>query len=262
MVSTVTPRTTLLVAFLGGATAIASVGCEAGEVGSHLRSFTSTVSLSLEQAVFIIAPVSIEVVRSRRTDILITVDAVVTASTATVARQVAEALAIEISRPDSNAVIINLPAPTNGTLAGGMHVEVPGDIDVDVRSNNVAVVRGVERRVQAVASNGVEVEGARGSVTVVVNSGPAIVESLLEGGATVDVTVGSGDLLLRLPSRMSADVNATIGDKGEVLIEHPALPAPLGIGKTRYRATVNGGLSLVRALTTVGRIVIRPRSGT
>ncbi len=259
MLAAVSPRAFLAVGLLGAATAVSAISCDAVPTFSYSRSFTSTVTVSTERVVGISAPVSMEIVRARRTDILISVNITVTASSSTVARTRAEGIELSILQTDGATARIELPSPEDFGIDGSLRVEVPSDIEVQGASSNVVIIRGVEKPIIAIAGKGVQVEGAAGSVQVSVDNGNAVVDTRLDANASVEITVGSGNIDLALPARISAEVTAIVQQQGEVSIAHAGLPAAIGLGKTRYGTSVNGGLSAVRALITTGRITIRSR---
>lgn len=237
--------------------------CDVGAVGSHSRTFTSTVTVSRETSVTIQSQIPLEITgEPLRTSVLAEVDITVTASSSTVARTRAEALEIQVERPDDGRVILSLGPLAGSTLAGTLRVRMPARLAVDARANTgTALVTRMQAAVQAAASGGVAVTECNGDITALVTRGNVIVDTGLGLGATINAQTGAGNVELRLPVSLSATVEADVQSQGQVLIEHPSLPPAVGINRTRYRTKVNGGLSLVRALTRAGVIVIRLQTG-
>jgi hypothetical protein len=240
---------------LVGAGAVA--GCEPQPSARFERSFTSTVAVGAETRLALLAGLPIELTaEGRRADVLVTLDAVFTASTATAAREAAEAVMLVVERSGSD-LGVSLPAVAGAGIEGVLRVRMPADLSLVARVEaGTFVGSGFRRPVEVAAADGASVSDAEDDVLVLVTDGPILVQSRLTPGRGLEAATGRGDIDLRLPAALSAAVAAD-APLGQVIVEHPALPIPVGPNRQRYRAEVSGGLSPVSLLTQAGSIVIR-----
>ncbi len=243
---------TALIAAAGG------VGCE-GAAGVAERTVKGTVDLDGAETLLVDAVVEVIVDGDRGADgVAYELDAVVTASTATVANRLADRLVVGVDRPANDVVRVRIEALEKGTLSGQLRLTIPDDIDLGVTQRAAQVtVEDMDGTVQIDSLGAVRVVDPGGYVSVGVQTGPVIVESSLPPGATTEVVARRGDIQLIVPQQISAAFLATPGGMGNVLVNHPALPRPLA--NRPYEATVNGGLNTVRLSTMNGSVIIQAR---
>lgn len=259
-------RALFLVALAASVAAAAMVSCGESPSGSAQRTFTSTVTLGDQIRVIVDSPVSLVVKGSPvRREVVATVNVTVTASSAERAKVIADELEL-VAEPIASSRELKLTltgvAPFQAGLSGELVLEMPNEMALS------AIVRGgtgriesVEGAIEVTAISSVRITGAKDKAIVKINSGNAIIDSFAPPGSQIQADVGTGDIELDLPPTVSADIEATIGQQGagRVLVDHPALPQPVGPGVTNYKQRVNGGLALVRVLARAGNIVIRAR---
>ena len=255
-------RAALLVGSLS-AVAVASLwSCDDKPPDAIERTITSTVTLGASVARVTIeswTPLSVSGA-VLRTDLFAELEVTLTASSSTVARRLADELTIEVERPSSTDVIVRVRPPRDAMLYGILRVRLPAQLAVEgIVHSGTAEASGLEGPVAFTAQGGVRVTDARDDVTAIVTSGNVSVDTRLPPTHEVRVEVGKGDVELRLPLSLSAQIQADVTTRGEVLIDHPELQPAAGIYRTRYRAELNGGLSTVRVLTQVGNIILRAR---
>ncbi|MCC7382309.1 MAG: hypothetical protein IT384_10790 [Deltaproteobacteria bacterium] len=233
-------------------------GCEGGDVSSFERTITSTVTLSTERAFRIDVPVPVEVTGSPlRTSIFADLTFVVTASTATKARTLAEGINLVVVRPSPDEAVITVDGPLDVQIVGGLlKISAPPVLGVTIGSSGTVVVRGMERAIAASSAGSIKIQDAQQDVSATCRGGNILLDARLPQGTRLDASTGRGDIELRLVDRPSLDLEAAAA-QGEIVIAHAAFPTP--ISATSYHATVNGGLATARVLTQAGRIVIRTR---
>jgi hypothetical protein len=232
-------------------------GCLAGEQHTVERTLTSTVTLSRESLLDVNLPIPVVLDgRSRTNDVVITVDLTVTASSSSAA--IARADEIEIEANSEQGVLrIGITEPMRVALGGAAELTLPGDLDVNVteRGGTVDVVS-VDGDIVINSLSHVRVTDATGNVSVAVESGNALVQTESNPGKQTVIRLRRGDIELTLPPAVSADIQADVLGNGNIVIAHPGLPRYPG-GTLPYRATVAGGLSIVRLETGAGLIVIK-----
>lgn len=245
-------------ALFTGAVAVAtSTSCMEGEQVSLERSLTSTVTLEGERRLVTNLPIPVTIEGERRVnDVLVTVDLTVTASSSTQARILADMITIEEEHADRD-LVIGITEPENARLSGTVRIQLPADLDVKVteRGGTVDVLE-VEGEIEVDSLSHVRVTGAEENVDVAVEAGNALVESAQNPGLTTTIRVNAGDVELTLPPAVSADIEA-VATNG-IVVAHPMLQRWPG-GNQPYRASVGGGLSIVRLSTRRGLVVIRSR---
>lgn len=253
----------LAASFVGAIPPFAAV-TSCGEVSSHRaeRSLTSTVTLRGETRLIVDSLIPIEIRGERRLDeIRVVIDATLTASTSTRANAAAEKLSFDEAHPDARTVTLSLAAPEDALLTGTFRLEVPADMDVKaVERASTVFIEGMDGAIDVTSVSHVRVVEASKDVRVNVGRGNALVDATLTPGSTVDVRVRAGDVELRVPEALSADIEATFATEGAIITDHARLPPFFGTAGQPYRASVGGGLSIVRIATGTGRIVIRSRS--
>lgn len=222
------------------------------------RTLTSTVAVGGERILVVDVPVAVEITAAPlRTDVFVELDLVVTASTATRARVLAESVTLEILRPDSSRVKVTFAELEDGNLSGVLRVQAPPVLGLEVGSLDLVSITGMEGDVFVASVGPVKVAEAEGDVRVDTRGGNVIIDAELPPGAEISASTGGGDIELAIPARPSVDVEAAINGQGQIYVTHPALPAP--ISAVAYQATVSGGLASARLLTQGGSIVIRAR---
>jgi hypothetical protein len=230
--------------------------CEGGKTFDATRSLTSTVTVSTERSVVVDAPVPI-VIRGRSSarNILVELEATFTSSSSTVSQQLADALELEVERPNPNTVRIGFNPPKRGRISGEMQVELPDALAVDAfgrgATADVVDVRGV---VRLEAAAGARAVGGENDLSVEVVSGNAIVETRAFPGTVTRVRVRRGDIDITLPRTPSVGLTATLGN-GQLVIAHPELPRFLG--NPPYVANLRGRLATVEIIADFGNVVIR-----
>jgi hypothetical protein len=230
--------------------------CE-GSSGVAERSIAGNVDLLTARTLVVDSVVEVIVTGNPRADdIAYALDAVVTASTATVANRLADRLVIGVDRPEDDVVRVRLDPLDNGTLSGQLRLTVPSDLDLGVLQRAAQVtVDSMDAVVQVDSIGAVRIVDPGGYVSVGVQTGAVVVESTLPVGETTEVSVRNGDIQLLVPQQISAAISATAGGAGSVQIQHPSLPRPLA--NRPYAATVNGGLNSVRLSTMNGSVFIQ-----
>ncbi len=144
-------------------------------------------------------------------------------------------------------------------MSGTFTITVPDTMMIEARVHEgAAFVERMRANVTIAAANGIAANNIEADLYASATNGNVVVESDLKG-VQIDALTGTGNVVLVMPIRVSAIVAADIAESGQVVIEHPAFPPATGTLATRYRAEVNGGLNLVRALSRVGLVVIRAR---
>lgn len=244
-----------------GAVLIAAPSCEEADQFSVDRVVTSTVAVSAERRLVIDSPVALDL-RGETSidDIYASLEATITASSAARARDLADALDVAVEHLDSSTLKLTLPPPKEAALSGTLRLRVPARFDASVFARGgAAMIDSLQGTIAVSSVSHVRVERALGNVEISVSSGNVLLDTALFPGGTTRVEVGLGDIELKLPEALSADIDAAIRSQGEVLIAHPRLLPAVDLDRRRYHAVVAGGLSVVRLVTGTGRIVIRAR---
>lgn len=244
--------------FLYVIAAVATVACQGGESAVVERKLEGTVALTTERTLLVDAVVEVIVEGNpRANEIAYTLEATLTASTAETASRAADMLAIGLDRPDG-AVRMTLGVPSVGTIGGRLTITAPADLDLGViERGSTVTVASMDGNIQVDSFSSVRVVDPKRTVSIGVASGNGIVESNLLQGSVAEVLVKSGDIQLIIPAQVSAQIAATPGPNGTVLVTHPALPRPQ-MGRP-YSADVNGGLATVRLLAETGNVIISTR---
>jgi hypothetical protein len=242
-----------------GALVLAAItsGCGAGEQHLAERSLTSTVTLGRESLIDINLPISVAIDgRSRGDDVVISVDLIVTASTASAARD--RAAAMEILTTSAEGILsIGITEPKYTGLAGMVTVTMPGDLDVRVteRGGTVDVVD-LDGQLLVNSLAHVRVTGAKDNLGVGIEAGNALIQTEAQPGKQTVIRLKRGDIELTLPPAVSADIVADVLGNGNIVVAHPSLPKYPG-GTLPYQTSVAGGLSVIRLETGSGLIVIK-----
>jgi hypothetical protein len=232
-------------------------GCLAGEQHTVERTLTSTVTLSRESVLEVNLPIPMVLDGASRTnDVVINVDLTVTASSSSAA--IARADEIEIVTMSEQGVLrVGITEPMRVALGGIAALTMPGDLDVVLteRGSTVDVVS-IEGDIVINSLSHVRVVGATSNVSVAIETGNALVQTESNPGKQTVIQLKRGDIELTLPPAVSADIEADVLGNGNIVIAHPRLPRYPG-GTLPYRATVAGGLSIIRLQTGAGLIVIK-----
>lgn len=230
-----------------------------GSSGTAERTITGMVAIDGANTLLVDSVVEVIVEGDRgKTNIAYELDAVVTASTATVANRIADRLVVGVDRPSEDVVRVRIEPLTNGTIAGQLRLIIPDDLELGVTQRGAQVtVEDMDGTVQVDSVGAVRVVDPGGYVSVGVQNGNVIIESSLPPGFVTEAVTRRGDLQLIVPSQISASFSATPGGMGNVLVNHPALPRPLA--NRPYEAIVNGGLNTVRLSTMNGSVIIQAR---
>ncbi len=233
--------------------------CGTGYTESFELVRTGTVAVGQNTTFVVNSPFELTVLgQPRSTDLVYKLTATLTASTATRARTLAEAVTLSTEQVDGGGLqlLFEGAEPNEGQIAGLLEIRIPEDMDVQlIARGGPVLVQNIEGSINVNAATGALVEGATGSVRVGVERGNAIVRSQALPGSVIEVATNAGDAQVSLPSRPSVALQAQAGGGGQIFIQHPGLPQYAG-GDLPYGAVVNGGLSQVVLTTRVGNIVI------
>jgi hypothetical protein len=253
-------RRTLAVALLGGAAlALAGPSCGSGFTESAEVVRTATIALGRETTFLVDIPVDLVVEgHPRSTDLVYTLKATVTASTASVAQGLAEAVKLSTQAEDARGIRLVAEGlePKNGQVRGVLKVQLPDDMDLFLIGHATVEVHEVEGALQVAAAGHALVEGAVGNVSVGSQAGNALVAVNPLPGSLVEILAVRGDVQLTVPTAVSAQVVASPGGGGQLVVRHPAFPTPLNPAAP-YAVSVGGGLSQITLTTQVGNIVIQ-----
>lgn len=221
---------------------------------------SATVSVGRATTFVVDSPVPLLVTGvGRSTDVVYELTGVMTASTASVATELAEAVALSVETLDPQGIqlVFENAEPRNGRLQGELRIWLPDDMDVVIFGNGGTVdVDRIEGNIDVNAIGQTRVLGAVGSVSVGVEAGAALVQTSALPGTVVDLRTRGGDIVLELPTRVSAQIVASAGGMGQIAQRHPNLPPYVG-GGFDYVTTVGGGLSDIRLTTGSGNIFIQ-----
>jgi hypothetical protein len=240
--------------------AIASSACTEQAQHRATRTLTATVTLSLEDTLAIDSAVTLSISGEKRIDqIFATLEAVVTASTSSRAEDLASRLAIEVQRRD-RTVAISIPLLKDSILQGSLKLRVPSDLKIDVieRGDTTDII-GMDEDLRVASLSTVRITGAQRNVTVGVVRGNVQVDLLLDPGAAIELVTENGDVELRIPPAVSADISALVKSQGTIVPDHPQLPPYRGQPGQVYRVRIGDGLSAVSLQSGVGNIAIRTR---
>ena len=254
-------RSVLLAALASaGGLAVLGTSCGAEYTGAHDFVRTATVALDRETTFIVDAPVDLVVEgHPRSSDLVYTLKATATASTASAAQALAEAVVLETVavEPRGIRLVMKGMEPKNGLVRGVLRVQLPDDMDLFLVGRGASVnVDAMEGDMEVAALGHARVDGAVGNVKLGSQSGNALLSASPLPGSIIEVLAVRGDVQLSLPAVVSAQIQATPGGGGQVVIRHPGLPAGLG-GTAAYAVVVGGGLSLISLVTQAGNIVIQ-----
>lgn len=220
---------------------------------------TATVPLGRRSTFIVDAPLELEVVgQPRSTDLVYHLAATMTASTASIAQTLSEAVKLKTEEIESNGIALTFEgvAPSDGRISGRLRIWLPEDMDLQVIGRGGPVlVSDIGGDIGINAATHTRVVNAGGSVRVGVEQGNAIVSALALPGSIIELATNTGDAQVSLPSRPSVVLQAQAGGGGQIFIRHPGLPRYAG-GDLPYGAVVNGGLSQVVLTTRIGNIVV------
>lgn len=232
--------------------------CETGDQFQATRAWTSTVTLSRQAVLELQSPLTLGIEGLPRTnELMLDVEAVATASSATVAQELVDALEFQIEEVDTRTLRITGEGfqPNNGTITGILIVQLPEDMDLNVFGAGGPVqIFDMTGDITVNAITDTQIVRSSGDVVVRVEQGVILVESELDPGTRVDAQTGAGDVQLTLPSFISAQVAAQT-QQGTIFVTHPSLPAP--IQGLAYGTIVGGGLSGIVLVTGRGNILIQ-----
>jgi hypothetical protein len=232
------------------------VACE-GQSFTADVSTTSTVTVGNATVLILAAPLVVEVeANPLRRDVFLELTGVLTASTASRAASLAEGLELVVTRPNERTMRVDVGGLEDAKLTGVLRAVVPEVLDLAVESAG-ARVTGMKRLVELQSSGGVEVLESAGSLTAIAG-GSAVIDTLALQGSQV-VVKAAGNVSLRLPAVPSVTLLAVSAASGQVVPQHPQLPA-LGASKTRYQVVANGGLAVVQVESTAGSVGISARN--
>jgi hypothetical protein len=263
------------------AAALVAPACQGIPQPNFTRTLTSTVTLSAETNLVLVSPVALTATGSLgRSAVYATLEAVVTASTATKARVLAGELSLDVTRVDAADVKLDLGNPPGtfiGALGGSLSLGLPASLGLTAEvDNGTTVISGLTGPIAITSNEAVKITGGAAGITVSVQNGNAIVDTALLPGGMTTISVGQGDIELDLPAALSADLAVQSGS-AQIVINHPALSSlpltqltmPLNFGQPisvpqsgdgmSFQATVNGGAAVVRAVTQSGQVVINAR---
>lgn len=243
----------LVVAAAG--TAVWGLGCEAGDTASFEQTLTSTVTIGNASGLRVDTILALSVVGERRDDILVRLEATLTASSVEAAEQLLSRYQIQSQVADAVVEIIIAP-PEDGVLSGTAEVRTPQDLDLRVleRSGPLQIDR-MEGAIVADSVGATTVLRAESDVVLRIENGAAFVDTALRASNRIDVGVGTGNVQLNLPTPLNARIQAE--SSAGVVSNHPELPSrPASVP---YLQTVGGGAASVVATTRSGSVVFTQR---
>lgn len=245
--------TSMAVLALAGAGALA--GCDGQQFRADV-SRTSTVTLGNASLLTVSAPVVVDVVTSAvGREVIAELTAVVTASSADVAQEVADSITIEATSPDERTRHIAIGSSGEGRIEGVLLLTVPESLELAVSASGLRT-QGTKRLVEARTSAGVEIYKASGSVRIETGGGVILDTLMLQ--STEVVVKAAGAVILALPATPSVSLTAVSGGQSAITVTHPALPA-IPSKRTEYQVTVNGGLARAQVQSTAGSVTIQQR---
>lgn len=252
-------RRLLLAALLATLGIAGSTSC--GETYSSGYDFvrTATVSLGQQVAFIVDAPVQLVVMgQPRSTDLIYNLSATVTASSATVARNLAELVKITTEEVEPNAIRLTVEGlePGQSSIEGLLQVWLPQDMHlIATAQTGPLLVSEMHGDMNLNAATSARVQGAKGSVRVAVENGNAIVSTQALPSTLIEVYTNSGDAQVLLPGQPSVSLQAQAGGGGQILVRHPAMPRHVATDLP-YGTVVAGGLCQVVMSTRIGNIAI------
>jgi hypothetical protein len=239
-----------------------AVACVEGPTQKAERTITSTITLGSEDLLAVDSAVTLVIEGERRsTEIYATLHAVVTASTSTRAEAIADTIEILVDQEsDPRTVKISVPVPKDTVLQGQLELRVPADLRIEAigRGDTVDVL-GMDDDLRVASQSHVKITDAKQDVIVGVVRGNALIDVDLDLGSNIQVVCDAGDIELRVPLAISADLGALVKQSGTILPRHPQLPPYRGQPGQPYRTRIGDGLSTVSLETSVGNIVITTR---
>lgn len=231
--------------------------CDTAPAVSEMVSRTSTVALARESAVLLVFDVPVEVVGTLSgSNVVVDFEGTVTASSADQAKSAAMAVTItHVS--DAETLRVELRTPVGAqALTGLAKVTLPRGVILGVRTGGTAHVRAMDRGIDIEAAGNVLVEDLRDSARVTTNAN-LLLSSTVPASSTLEATAGGG-IELALPPALSAEVELSVPEGAQIVIQHPGLPPPIGGVSSSYRTVVRGGAALVRAVAQGGNITVLP----
>ena len=234
-----------------------TTGCSGGFDVQESFVRTGTVSLDAQRTLVIDTAVLLELDASRRTnEITWRLDGTVSATSAGAARNLAQAVEVEVDEADAGTVVFTLAQiGSDGLLEGTWSMTAPADLDVQVIGRGPAqTITGFQGDIAVEAALTVSVVQAEGSVSVVSGNGNVLVDTDLQPGRLVQVDT-RGSIQLAVPTSLSALIEAQAGPNGTISIQHPALPAGNSNGLA-YVVSVGGALSRVSLVSRAGDVFI------
>ncbi len=235
--------------------AAAGIGCEAAPRASVAWVRSATITLSSEELLYVESAVGLVVEGQGRTNnLVLQLNATLTASSATTAARLAAQTEPFIERKDG-AVRIVVPSVDGATVEGTLLLRCPDDLSLRAFGKGGTVeVRGLDGALEIDAVTHVRVEDARANSTVRVVRGNVLIQTLATPASETVATTQGGDIQLTLPRALSAQIQAQ-AQNGAISVQHPSLPRWLG-GDRPYTANVGGGLALIYANTSAGNIIL------
>lgn len=229
-------------------------GCDTAPAVSEALSRTSTVTLAREDSVLVVSDVALELTGTLvGSSVVVNFEGAVTASTAEQAKALAEAFVItQVS--DDETLRIELRAPAGAqSLSGLAKLTLPRGLQVGASSGGSVHIRSMERLIEVEAGRDVIVENARDTVRAIAHGGSMLLSSAVPASSTLEAQA-SGNIELALPQAVSADIELVAEGGGQIVIQHPGLPAPVSPNSPTYRTVVRGGAAVVRAVSQTGSI--------
>lgn len=253
-----------LIGMLAAAGALSSASCGPGYQYSSSGVITATVAFSAPEhalAITSAVPVAISGVVGQ-TQVVASLHATVSASTASTAKRLLKALTIGVTHQDSKPpyqLQIDAMAPNDAALGGLLSVAMPMGIDIAATVSSSITVDHAGGAIQIAAGGPVAIRAAPGSVKVATARGPVILDDAMAGSTQIALQVDQGDITLYVPQALSARIQAVVNTQGSIKVNLPGLPPYLGSIPLPYNTVVGGGGNIIQLSTNVGNIAINPR---
>lgn len=228
--------------------------CDTAPAVSEAVSRTSTVTLSRQDAVVVLSDVALQIESTLAgTNLIVSFEGAVTASTAEQAKAAAAAFTI-VHVSDDEVVRVELRTPAGAqSLTGVGKLTMPRGLRLGVSAAGAVSIKGMERLIEVESGRDIIIEGARDTVRAVANGGSMLISSSVPASSTLDVQA-SGSIQLALPQAVSAEIRLAVSEVGQILIQHPGLPAPVNPNSKSYQTVVRGGAAVVQAVSQGGSI--------
>lgn len=228
--------------------------CDTAPAVSEAVTRTSTITLARQDRVVVLSDVALLIESTLvGTNLTVKFEGTVTASTAEKAKEAARAFTI-LHVSDDEVVRVELRAPAGAqSLSGFATLTMPRGLALGVSSAGAVSIKGMERQIEVESGRDIIIEGARDTVRAVANGGSMLISSSVPASSTLDAQA-SGSIQLALPQAVSAEIQLVVSEVGQILIQHPGLPAPVNPNSKSYQTVVRGGAAVVQAVSQGGSI--------